>query len=193
MEIPQVWGDSALCHWSLTPARLHSCAPASLEEQNRLGRSEIEGPQVSSGISLSLSHTFSVSLHLSESLSQRKLSCECMFLGSLSHHNKDLERRILKPSARHSSRVLDKPCYSSQANQCYSSILFIRQQENPSLKRESMPTQRLEEKRVEERAGEGERGRERERAHTRGREREPQRKRFGSSFYMFFSSTQACL
>ena len=41
------------------------------------------------------------------------LSCECMFLGSLSHHNKDLERRTLKPSARHSSPVLDKPCYSS--------------------------------------------------------------------------------
>ena len=32
------------------------------------------------------------------------------------------------------------------------------------MKRESMPTQRLEEKRVEERAGEGERGREREEA-----------------------------
>ena len=41
------------------------------------------------------------------------LSCECMFPGSLSHHNKDLERQILKPSACHSSRVLDKPCYSS--------------------------------------------------------------------------------
>ena len=41
------------------------------------------------------------------------LSCECMFLGSLSHHNKDLEWRTLKPLARHSSQVLDKPCYSS--------------------------------------------------------------------------------
>jgi len=41
------------------------------------------------------------------------LSHECMFLGSLSRHNKDLEQRTLKPSARHSSRVLDKPCYSS--------------------------------------------------------------------------------
>ena len=36
------------------------------------------------------------------------------------------------------------------------------------MKREGMPTQRLEEKRVEERVGEGER----ERAHTHGRERE---------------------
>ena len=64
------------------------------------------------------------------------------------------------------------------------------------MKCEGMPTQRLEEKRVEERVGEGERERERkrereraltrerkrERAHARGRERE----RVGSSFYMFF-------
>ena len=104
------------------------------------------------------------------------LSCKCMFLGSLSHHNKDLEQRTLKPSAHHSSRVLDKLCYSSQANQCYSSILFRRQQENP----------RLKEKRVEERAGEVGRERERERAHTGGRETESTRKCFGSSFYMLF-------
>ena len=57
-----------------------------------------------------------------------------------------------------------------------------------------MPTQRFEEKRVEEHVGEGERervrkgekeserGGEREREHARGRERES----FGSSFYMFF-------
>ena len=30
-----------------------------------------------------------------------------------SRDNKDLEQRTLKPSARHSSQVLDKPCYSS--------------------------------------------------------------------------------
>ena len=111
------------------------------------------------------------------------LSRECVFPGSLSRHNKDLEQRTLKPSTRHSSWVLDKPCYSSQANQCYSSILFRRQQENP----------RLEEKRVEEcvgREGErerekvSERERERERAHAHGRESE--RKHFGSSFYKFF-------
>ena len=52
------------------------------------------------------------------------------------------------------------------------------------MKREGMPTQRLEEKRVEEHVGEGG---ERERAHARGRER----KRFGSSFCMF-SSPRAC-
>ena len=67
-----------------------------------------------------------------------------------------------------------------------------------------MPTQRLEEKRVEEHAGEGERerrGRERKSARTRERKRE--RKHFGSSFYMFFlplglpyanwSSQECCL
>ena len=42
-----------------------------------------------------------------------ELSRECMFLGCLSRHNKDLEQRTLKPSAHHSSQVLDKPCYSS--------------------------------------------------------------------------------
>ena len=42
-----------------------------------------------------------------------ELSHDCMFLGSLSRHKKDFERPTLKPSERHSSRVLDKPCYSS--------------------------------------------------------------------------------
>ena len=43
----------------------------------------------------------------------------------LSRHNKDLERQTLKPpSACHSSRVLDRPCYGSSINQCYGSILF---------------------------------------------------------------------
>ena len=41
------------------------------------------------------------------------VSSECMSLGSLSRHNKDLERRTLKPSAHHSSRVLDRPYDSS--------------------------------------------------------------------------------
>ena len=48
------------------------------------------------------------------------------------------------------------------------------------MKREGMPTQRLEEKRVEERVGEG------ERESARSRERRRERERFGSSFYMFF-------
>ena len=72
------------------------------------------------------------------------------------------------------------------------------------MKREGMPTQRLEEKRVEERVGEGERerGREREREKARARRRERERKReseqeserereracLGHSFYMFSST-----
>ena len=54
------------------------------------------------------------------------------------------------------------------------------------MKREGMPTQRLEEKRVEKRAGEGERERERERKGAYTWERERQRECVGSSFYMFF-------
>ena len=49
------------------------------------------------------------------------------------------------------------------------------------MKREGMPAQRLEGKRVEERAGERETERERERKSARMWER----KRFGSSFYVF--------
>ena len=51
------------------------------------------------------------------------LSGECMLLGSLSRHNKNLECHIKAPSAGHSSRVLDRPCYSSQVSTgpCYCS------------------------------------------------------------------------
>ena len=47
-----------------------------------------------------------------------------------------------------------------------------------------MPTQRLGEKRVGECIGEGEREREREKERMHAGKRE--RKRFGSSFYMYF-------
>ena len=53
--------------------------------------------------------------------------------------------------------------------QCYSSILFGRQQENPSSRHEGMSIQRRKEKS----------------APARGRERK--RARFGSSFYVFLS------
>ena len=53
----------------------------------------------------------------------------------LSCHSNDLERWTLKPSVHHNSRVLDKPCHSSQTSQCYSSILFRRWQENPPSKK----------------------------------------------------------
>ena len=43
-----------------------------------------------------------------------KWFCQASVCSSvLSHHNKDLEWWTLKPSAHHSSWVLDKPCYSS--------------------------------------------------------------------------------
>ena len=85
----------------------------------------------------------------------------------------------------YSSRVLDRPCYRSQVSNrlcyssqisvtapCYSSILFRKQQKNPSSRREGMSTRRREEKRVGECAS------------TWGRERDPQP--FGSSFHRFF-------
>ena len=56
----------------------------------------------------------------------------------LSHHNRDLGLRTIKPLVRHSSRVLDRLCYSSQTNQCYSSILFRKQGANPSSRHEGM-------------------------------------------------------
>ena len=64
-------------------------------------------------------------------------------------------------------QLLDKSVLQLCVN---SSILFRKQQENPSSRHESMSTQRREEKRVGE--------------HTSMRERDPQP--FGSSFYMFF-------
>ena len=115
------------------------------------------------------------------------LTCQpSVFSLVLSCHNKDLERRTLKPSAHHSSRVLDKLCYSSQTNQCYSSILFRRQQENPSLKRQSMSTQRQEEKRMEECASARERERENEKERTHTGEREREKALWLLLLYVFF-------
>ena len=108
-----------------------------------------------------------------------KLSGECMLLSSLSCHNNGLERRTLKPLVRYSSQVLNKPCHSSQTNQCYSSILFRRQQENPFLKK----------RRVEERGAVEWGWGQRERANTHEGERESEReseRALSSSFYIFF-------
>ena len=91
------------------------------------------------------------------------VSRECMFLGSLSHHNKDLERWTLKPSAHHSSRVLDKPC--SALRQISVTALFYLE--------DSRRIQDL--KRREWRSAWG--GRERERVRERKRERESTRAR----------------
>ena len=88
------------------------------------------------------------------------LSRECMFLGSLSRHNKDLEGRTLKPSARHSSWVLDKVL------QLFTALFYLE-----------------DSRRVRER--EREREREKEKS-ARTLDRDSIRERFGSSFYMFF-------
>ena len=95
------------------------------------------------------------------------LSCECMFLCSLSRHNKDLEQRTLKPSAHHSSRVLDKPCYSSQANQVTAPFYLEDSRRIQDSKRREWRSTR-----GRERESDREREREREKGHTHVGERE---------------------
>ena len=51
------------------------------------------------------------------------MSRECMFLSSLSRHNKDLERQTLKPSASHSSRVLDSVIALRQI--CVTALFYL--------------------------------------------------------------------
>ena len=96
-------------------------------------------------------------------LVQLVMSRECMFLGSLSRHNKDLEWQTLKPP-RHVTALgswIDRVIalrsrkdhvialrQISVTAQCYSSILFKRYQENPSLRHEGMLIQRHKEKRA---------------------------------------------
>ena len=108
-------------------------------------------------------------------------------------HNEDLEWRTLKPPLRVTAlrswidRVIALRSWMdrvialrriSVTTQCYSSILFRRQQENPSSRHED--TSRQEEKSAPARGGERERERERERAGS------------GSSICMFISPW-ACL
>ena len=91
------------------------------------------------------------------------------------------------PSADHSSRGLNRPCYSSQVSngpcvialreisvtaQCYSSLLFRRQQENPSSRCEGTSIQRREEKSTPSCGGEVGEREERERMRTQAWERE---------------------
>ena len=108
------------------------------------------------------------------------MSHKCMFLGSLSRHNKDLEWRALKPPQRVTAlrswidRVI--PLRSRMDH-----VIALRQISVTALFY-------LEDSRRESGGG----GRERDRKSTRMGERKSVRKRFGSSFYMFFSSTWAC-
>ena len=75
----------------------------------------------------------------------------------------------------YSCQVSNRPCYSSQTNHCYSSILFRKQQENPSSRCEGMSTQKT--------------GRE-ERPSARERDRP---RALWLLFLSVFPSPQACL
>ena len=94
-----------------------------------------------------------------------------MLLGSVSSQQRCGVTDIKAPSACHSSRVLERSCYSSQVSngpclalrkisvtaQCYSSILFRREQENPSSRHEGTSIQRYEKKSAPVCGGERER------------------------------------
>ena len=102
-----------------------------------------------------------------------RLSGECVISSVLSHHNKNLKWRMLKPSDKMclSPQTDRVTALSSRTDQCYSSMLHLsfiyKTMENISLRREGMPTQKM----------------------WRG-ERDPWPS--DSSFYMFFSSPWAC-
>ena len=124
------------------------------------------------------------------------LSRECMFLGSLSRHNKDLEQRTLKPSARHSSRCVT--ALGSWTNRVIAlrqisvTAPFYLENSRRIHPRSVRACQPKDLKGREWRSAWG-RGREREgeRKSARTRERKRERKHFGS-FHMFFSSPWAC-
>ena len=90
------------------------------------------------------------------------LSGECMLLGSVSSQQGFGVTDIKAPSACHSSQVSNRPCYSSQTNQCYSSVsqlYFIqkiagkpifetRGHVDPKMRREEHPSVRKERERA---------------------------------------------
>ena len=121
------------------------------------------------------------------------LSRECVFLCSLSHHSKDLERRTLKPSAHHSF-VSWTNCVIALRQISVTALFYLENSRriHPRSVRACQPKD-LKEREWRSTWGRG-REREGERKSTRRWEREKkrERERFGSSFYMFFSSTWAC-
>ena len=110
------------------------------------------------------------------------MSRECMFLGSLSHHNKDLEQRTLEPSARHRSQSWTNRVIALR--QISVTALFYLEDSRRIHSRSVRACQPKDSKRRE---GCSTWGREREREKERTHAREKERERFGSSFYMFFS------
>ena len=103
-----------------------------------------------------------------------------MFLGSLSRHNKDLEQWTLEPSPHHSSRVLESVIALRQT--CVTALFYLEDSRriHPQSLRACQP------KDLKGRGWRSAWGRERERKSTCTWQRKRERKRFGSSFYMFF-------
>jgi len=122
------------------------------------------------------------------------MSRECMFLGSLSRHNKDLEQRTLKPSVRtalgswtNRATALRQisvtgPLYLEDSRRIQDS----KRREWRSAWGERESERETERERTQTHGREKEREWERERKSARTQERESMRKCFGSSFYMFF-------
>ena len=110
------------------------------------------------------------------------LSRESVFLCSLSHHSKDLERRTLKPSAHHSF-VSWTNCVIALRQISVTALFYLEDSRriHPRSMRACQP------KDLKRREWEGER--EKVCTHAGEKERE---KRFGFSFCMFFSCTWAC-
>ena len=110
------------------------------------------------------------------------MSRECMLLGSLSRHNKDLERRTLKPLVRHSSWVLTN-CVIALRQISVTALFYLedRRRIHPRSVRACQPK---DAKRREWRSMPAGAGVEVGAVVERDRERE--RKHLGSSFYVFF-------
>ena len=132
-------------------------------------------------------------------MTQVLLSGKCMVPSSLSRHNKDLEQRTLKPSARHSSRCVT--ALGSWTNRVVAlrqitvTALFYLEDSRRIHPRSMKACHPKDSKRREWRSTRG-RGRERvregerERAHSRGREREGEST--SSPPFICFSSPWAC-
>ena len=117
----------------------------------------------------------------SQGTSSNNMSCKCMFLGSLSHHNKDLEWRTLKPPQRVTALRSRIDCVIALRSRM-DHVIALRQISVTALFY-------LEDSRkIHLRGVRACRSKDsRRRVPQHGRERERERARFGSSFYMFLS------
>ena len=112
------------------------------------------------------------------------VSRECMFLGSLSRHNKDLEQRTLSPWSITALGSWTN-CVTALKQISVTAPFYLEDSRRVrESEREWERVREWERERESARARESER--KRARTHVRAQEIESQRKRFGSSFYMFF-------